>query len=288
VNIAEDCDKPISKEYQKVFVRGKCVEFSPAIINRFLERKEDGYSKVEINNNEVCKTITANQVKVWPLKGKVPSCMLFVKYAVLNKIGTINWVPTTHASHIATELARLIYSVGTSTEADYGTYIFEQTMLHGKSWAIRMPIAFPTLICGIILTQHPTILTAADEPCKRESPLSLYFKLFEGDHAADIAGPSKKVPSPKKASTSTMNRRAMITSMEATVRALDEQKKELENVISALKQEKAEEEGIGAENAEVDVGDAGADDTATGDAAEDDEAGGDTEELEVTESSTSF
>jgi hypothetical protein len=116
VNIAEDCDNPLSKEYQKVYVRGKCVEFSPAIINRFLGRKEDGYSEVEITNNEVCRTITANQVKVWPLKGKVPSCMLSVKYAVLNRIGTVNWVPTTHSSHIATGLAKLIYSVGTDTE----------------------------------------------------------------------------------------------------------------------------------------------------------------------------
>ncbi|KAK2374222.1 hypothetical protein QL285_075199 [Trifolium repens] len=292
VSIAEDCDNKPSKEYQQVFVRGKCVEFSPAIINRYLGRKEDGYSKLKIHNNEVCKVITANQVKVWPMKGKVPSCMLSVKYAVLNRIGTINWVPTTHSSTIATGLARLIYSVGTGTEVDYGTYIFDQTLQHGKSWAIRMPIAFPTLICGIILAQHPTILTADDEPCKRDSPISLHFELFEGDHAADIAGPSRKVPLPKKASTSTMNRRAMITSMEATVRALDKQKKELEKVISALKQEEAGEEGICAENAEVDAGDAGADDVvvddAAGDAAVDDEAGGDTEELEVTESSTSF
>ncbi|WJX72976.1 hypothetical protein P8452_56805 [Trifolium repens] len=74
--------------------------------------------------------------------------------------------------------------------------------------------------------------------------------------------------------------------MEAAVRALDEQKKELEKVITALKQKEAEEEGIVADVA----GDA--DDNvvgnAAGDAAEDDEAGGDTEELEVTESNTSF
>jgi hypothetical protein len=36
VNIAEDCDNPLSKEYHQVFVRGKCVEFSHAIINMFL------------------------------------------------------------------------------------------------------------------------------------------------------------------------------------------------------------------------------------------------------------
>jgi hypothetical protein len=76
-------------------------------------------------------------------------------------------------------------------------------MQHGKSWAIRMPIAFSSLLCGIILSQHPTILTADDEPCKRESHLSLHFKLFEGDHAADIAGPSRNV------TPSTMNRKAM-------------------------------------------------------------------------------
>jgi hypothetical protein len=153
-------------------------------------------------------------------------------------------------------------------------------MQHGKSWAIRMPIAFSSLLCGIILSQHPTILTADDEPCKRESPLSLHFKLFEGDHAADIAGPSRNV------TPSTMNRKAMIASMEATCRALDAQKKEIEKVILALKQEEAEEEaeleGMAAKNAGIGEG------MAAENASVDAEAGGDTEELEVTESSSSF
>jgi peptidoglycan hydrolase CwlO-like protein len=90
----------------------------------------------------------------------------------------------------------------------------------------------------------------------------------------------------------------MIISMEAAVRALDEQKKELEKVISALKQEEAEEDGMAAENAGignegVDAGDTAADDAggaANGNAAvnDEDEASGDTEELEVTDSSNSF
>ncbi|WJX33162.1 hypothetical protein P8452_21400 [Trifolium repens] len=77
--------------------------------------------------------------------------------------------------------------------------------------------------------------------------------------------------------------------MEAAVKALDEQKIELEKVISALKQEEAEEEGLagetaGVENAADGIG------AADGDAAENDDSddGGDTEELEVSESSTSF
>ncbi|WJX23455.1 hypothetical protein P8452_12661 [Trifolium repens] len=76
--------------------------------------------------------------------------------------------------------------------------------------------------------------------------------------------------------------------MEAAVKALDEQKIELEKVITALKQEEAEEEGLIAENAGVhDAGDGvdAADDNAGGN--EVGEEGGDTEELEVSDSSGS-
>ncbi|KAK2409967.1 hypothetical protein QL285_045362 [Trifolium repens] len=248
VNIPEDYDIPLSKEHHKVYVRGKCVHFSPAIINKFLGNKEDGYSELEVTNNQVCKTITANQVKVWPMKGKVPSVMLSVKYAILNRIGTANWVPTTHTSDIATGLARFIYSIGTGTAFDYGSHIFEETVQHAKSWAVRMPIAYPSLICGIILAQHPTILTADDEVSKRESPLDFHPKLFEGKHAADIefSGPSSMAvvgPSGVTAGPGSMNRKDMIASLEATCKALDEKKKSLEQVIMALRQEEAAEEG---------------------------------------------
>ncbi|KAK2361264.1 hypothetical protein QL285_086431 [Trifolium repens] len=277
VNIPEDCDNPLSKEYHKVYVRGKCVHFSPAIINKFLGNKEDGYAELEVTNTQVCKTITANQVKVWPLKGKVPSVMLSVKYAILNRIGTANWVPTTHTSNIATGLARFIYSVGTGTMFNYGAHIFYETVQHGKSWAVRMPIAYPSLICGIILAQHPTILTADDEVSKRESPLDFHPKLFEGKHAADIefSGPSSVVgagPSGVTAGPGSMNRKEMIASLEATCKALDEKKKSLEQVIMALRQEEAAEEGEQVQDGQEGV---------NGD-------DGDTEELELSDSSADF
>jgi hypothetical protein len=147
VNIGEDCDNRLSKEFHQVYVRGKCVDFSPAVINRFLGRREDGYSGFEPTNNQVCKTITANQVKVWPLKGKVPSVMLSVKYAILNRISAGNWVPTTHTSTIATSLAKFIYAIGTGADADFGSLIFDQIVEHEKSWAVKLAIAFPSLIC---------------------------------------------------------------------------------------------------------------------------------------------
>ncbi|WJX96807.1 hypothetical protein P8452_77963 [Trifolium repens] len=289
VNIGEDCDNKLSKEYHQVFVRGKCVQFSPAVINAYLGRREYGYPGFEPTNNQVCKTITANQVKVWPLKGKVPSVMLSIKYAILNRIGAVNWVPTSHTSTIATGLAKFIYAIGTGANVDYGSLIFDQIAEHGKSWAIKLAVSFPTLICEIILDQHPNILVPEDVPCKRESPMTLSYKLFEGKHAADITVPTKKATPAENAVSTSMTRKTMILTMEATVRALDEQKSELEKVIAALKKEEAEEEGLMAENAGDDAAGDGTDD-AVGDAAGTNvnDEGGDTEELEVSDSSASL
>lgn len=41
VNISKECYNKRSKEFIKVYVRGKCVEFSPKIINRFMGRSEE-------------------------------------------------------------------------------------------------------------------------------------------------------------------------------------------------------------------------------------------------------
>jgi hypothetical protein len=53
-----------------------------------------------------------------------------------------------------------------------------------------MPVAFPSLTCGIILNQHPGILVSVES--KRESSLSLHYKLFTGKHVPDIVMTSGK------------------------------------------------------------------------------------------------
>ncbi|PNX59931.1 envelope-like protein, partial [Trifolium pratense] len=144
--------------------------------------------------NEVCKTITGDKVRLWPRAGKLSAAKLTTKYALLNKIGAANWVPTTHSNSVATGLAKFIYAIGTGTVFDYGTHIFNATILHGSSTAVKMPIAFPTLICDIILSQHPDICTKSDVPVSRPSALTMDFRLLEGKHAADIAVASLKTP----------------------------------------------------------------------------------------------
>jgi len=118
INIPKDCDNNSSKDYRKVFVRGKCVVFSPEVINRYLGRIKEAYPEVEVTDNVVCKEIMAKQVKQWPIKGKLSTRKLGVKYVVLYRIGAANWVPTNHTSTIATGLGKFIYIFGTKTRFD--------------------------------------------------------------------------------------------------------------------------------------------------------------------------
>ncbi|XP_050888595.1 uncharacterized protein LOC127093726 [Lathyrus oleraceus] len=90
VNISEDISDKNSKEFCKVYVRGKCISFSPTIINNFLDRYNKGAGELEVTNNQVYREITARQVNVWPIKKHFPSGKLTVKYAILHKIGVAN------------------------------------------------------------------------------------------------------------------------------------------------------------------------------------------------------
>jgi len=59
---------------------------------------------------------------------------------------------------------------------------------------VKCPIAFPILLCGIMLDQHPSLITVVDIPEKRESPLTLHPKLFSANHVPDIVGTSGNIP----------------------------------------------------------------------------------------------
>jgi len=64
--------------------------------------------------------------------------------------------------------------------------MFEQIARHASTNAVKLPIAFPSIICGIILNQQPGILNRSDIPSRRKPPLSIHYKLFEGNHVNDI------------------------------------------------------------------------------------------------------
>ncbi|CAJ2651661.1 unnamed protein product [Trifolium pratense] len=221
VNIPEECDNPLSKDYHKVFVRGKCINFSPVVINNYLGRSVEPKAELEVANDVVSTEITAGKVKVWPKKKLIPTSKLNVKYAILNRIGSTNWVPTKHATNVATNLGRFIYAVGTKVDYDYGTFIFDQTIKHIRSTAVKMPIAFPSLLCGIILAQYPDIKVVTDTPKKRESGFTFHHKLFGNHNVTDHVGTSA-------AGAGVMTKKEIIAGLKIQCQDIDKQQAELE------------------------------------------------------------
>ncbi|XP_057452843.1 uncharacterized protein LOC130744698 [Lotus japonicus] len=187
VNVTTNCTVSGHPEFRKVFVRGKCVHFSPEIINQYLGRSTVATGNEELSLSAITEELTAGQNMVWPAKGLLSSTYLSVKYAILNRIGAANWAPTTHSSDVSSGLAKLIYLVGTQTQFDFGEYVFAQTMKHAETFAVRLPIGFPCLICGIILSQHPQILLDDEVPSKKASLLTIDSSLLAGAHVSDVA-----------------------------------------------------------------------------------------------------
>jgi hypothetical protein len=85
VNIPEEIADKNNKEFCKVFVRGKSVKFSPTVINKFLGRGTEGVVTLEAIYNEVCRKITARQVKEWPRKKHLSAGKLTMKYDICTR-----------------------------------------------------------------------------------------------------------------------------------------------------------------------------------------------------------
>lgn len=63
VYISPDCNIEGSQKYMKVYVRGKCVKFSPSIINDYLGRSKSVKSNKTSSIDKIAKEITGEQVK---------------------------------------------------------------------------------------------------------------------------------------------------------------------------------------------------------------------------------
>ncbi|XP_058767451.1 uncharacterized protein LOC131641153 [Vicia villosa] len=188
VNLTEDCAAKRSKEFRKVFVRGKCVNFFSTVLNNLLGRFDEAQPELEVSNNKFT---------------------------------------------VSTILGRFIYVVGTKAKFDYGTYIFEKTMKHVGSYSVKGPIAFPSLICDIILNQHPGILVESDSICKRGSALSFHYKLFQGTHVPDIVMTSAETSK----SGSSASKAEVIAMLKETCKELEARKISLEKMISNLEKD---------------------------------------------------
>ncbi|XP_050909837.1 uncharacterized protein LOC127123679 [Lathyrus oleraceus] len=251
MNISKECDNKRSKDFRKVYVRGRCVDFYPEIINRLLGRNEEEQAEIEVSDNFICKEIITKKVKECPRKGKLYASALSVKYAIFHVNGAANWVPTNHTTNIAIQLGKFVYIVGTESNFDFEAYVFYHTMKHVASYAVKMPIAFPSLICGVILSQHPTILINYDSTYKRDPPLSLHYRLFIVKHVLYIVMTSGHT------SLRSTDRTSILTELKDTCKTLDEtikncteRKCKLEMLVKALSEEEGGEKDDGTDEEE--------------------------------------
>ncbi|XP_057432973.1 uncharacterized protein LOC130725801 [Lotus japonicus] len=196
VNIPADCDDTSSAEYRKVFVRGKCINFSPEVINEFLGRSPAAVAQGEPDLNRVATTLTGKLVRKWPTKGLLPSGRLTTKYVVLYKIGTANWMATNHLSGVTPPLAKMLYLVGTGE---------------------------------IIAHQQPNIVRADESQSKKPLPLKFDYRLFDGTHVPDI------VLSTAKGTASASGTQAVGSSKEDILAELKAVSKSLGDTIQACK-----------------------------------------------------
>lgn len=102
-----------------------------------------------------------------------------------NKIGATIRAPRNYNSINTSRLSRLTYEIGTKAKINFIEYVFERTMKHVESFAIKLPAVFPCLIIGIILNQHPNIVHKEEVKSKKATPLNFDKKLFVGAHVSD-------------------------------------------------------------------------------------------------------
>ncbi|MCI26775.1 envelope-like protein [Trifolium medium] len=74
------------------------------MINKYLDRSTEDVAGLDVTKDEICQTLTGSLMKKWPKKDKLSATKLTAKYALLNKIAVVNWVPTTHCTDVATAL----------------------------------------------------------------------------------------------------------------------------------------------------------------------------------------
>ncbi|XP_057425856.1 uncharacterized protein LOC130719240 [Lotus japonicus] len=168
---SDDVGIPGSAEFRKVYVRGKCVTFSPAMINQALGRSDVEFVEEELSLDKVAKELTAGQAKKWLAKKLLSTGLLSVK-------------------------------IGIEVPFDFGSLVFAQTLKHAETCAVTLPISFPSLLTAIILKQHPDILRMDDVAFPKGTPINLDHRLFLDPHVLDIDMPSRRTSIPVSMSAS--------------------------------------------------------------------------------------
>ena len=192
VNLPNQIDDATSPNFQEVFVRNKCVEFSPKVIHEFLGSQIPTAEDQMTTRIELVKELSGGKdEKGCPKTGLYRASLLSSKYFVLHKIEIKNWLPSSHSTGVSLALAQFLYMIGTGRSLDFGKFFYFQILKHAGSEAIKLLIAYPAMIRGILLRQHADLLSPEElKACSSASgKITFSYKLFLKHHVADIKKP---------------------------------------------------------------------------------------------------
>ena len=160
VNLPDQVDDATSPNFQKVVVMTKCIEFSPKVIHEFLGTDAPASEDSMPSRFELVNDLSAGKdEKGWLETGLYRASLHSSKYSVLHKIGVKNWLPSAHSTGVSLALAQFLYMIGTGRTLDFGKFFNSEVIKHAVSDTIKLPIAYSAMITGIILRQHPDILS---------------------------------------------------------------------------------------------------------------------------------
>lgn len=66
----------------------------------------------------------------------------------------------------------------TCSEVDVDDFVYKHVFCHVDMFDINIPICFPRLLCGIILSQCSSILTMLDTTSPNSKTIALSYTLF--------------------------------------------------------------------------------------------------------------
>ncbi|GAA0142847.1 hypothetical protein LIER_35644 [Lithospermum erythrorhizon] len=158
-NLSEDIANPSSPMLHKVKLRRLMFNFSHMLINRYYGRQNEGISRSSLKVDDIIKTLTEGALTEWPPKGQLQASVLSL---------------------------RILYVMGSQQDLDFGRVIFDQIVDHSRTGAKMKPIEFPSLICSILIHQHPEVLKAGDGLGEDAKPLTITYKLMAGKHVVDV------------------------------------------------------------------------------------------------------
>ncbi|XP_051128118.1 uncharacterized protein LOC127249387 [Andrographis paniculata] len=154
---------PNSLWYHKIYIRGKILELSPAVINELLQLPANDENKlpselIDESTKEVARTISAGNASSFGRSG-VTGTMLTMKYQCLFRLCGCNILPTANNTSISTDMGTLIFSIDKHFELINFGYLIIKKMIDFCSdskveWT-RLP--YPGLICLFLSSKgiHP-------------------------------------------------------------------------------------------------------------------------------------